>query len=140
MKSDDVFQYFINSYLSLVEPHTGYMEPITSENFEINMKLSLEGIGAVLGNDGEYTSIQTIVKGGPADLEGSLKSGDKVLAVGQDDEGSFEDVVGWSIDQSRPRAFVQSDVGASTFRGTASSPLMIFMRVDLPLPLAPMRP
>ncbi len=98
MKSDDVFQYFINSYLSLVEPHTGYMEPITSENFEINMKLSLEGIGAVLGNDGEYTSIQTIVKGGPADVEGTLKSGDKVLAVGQDSEGSFEDVVGWGIE------------------------------------------
>lgn len=98
MKSDDVFQYFINSYLSLVEPHTGYMEPLTSENFEINMKLSLEGIGAVLGNDGEYTSIQTIVKGGPADMEGSLKSGDKVLAVGQDTEGSFEDVVGWGIE------------------------------------------
>lgn len=98
MKSDDVFQFFINSYLSLVEPHTGYMEPITSENFEINMKLSLEGIGAVLGNDGEYTSIQTIVKGGPADLEGTLKSGDKVLAVGQGSEGSFEDVVGWGIE------------------------------------------
>ncbi|TDR23646.1 carboxy terminal-processing peptidase [Marinicella litoralis] len=98
MKSDDVFQYFINSYLTLIEPHTGYMEPITSENFEINMKLSLEGIGAVLGNDGEYTSIQTIVKGGPADLEGSLKSGDKVMAVGQDAEGSFEDVVGWGIE------------------------------------------
>lgn len=97
MDSDDVFQFFINSFLSLVEPHTGYMEPITSENFEINMKLSLEGIGAVLGNDGEYTSIQTIVKGGPADLEGSLKSGDKVLAVGQDESGSFDDVVGWSI-------------------------------------------
>ncbi len=98
MKSDDVFQYFINSYLSLVEPHTGYMEPITSENFEINMRLSLEGIGAVLGNDGEYTSIQTIVKGGPADMEGTLKSGDKVLAVGQDNQGSFEDVVGWGIE------------------------------------------
>jgi len=98
MKSDDVFQYFINSYLSLVEPHTGYMEPITSENFEINMRLSLEGIGAVLVNDGEYTAIQTIVKGGPADMEGTLKSGDKVLAVGQDSEGSFEDVVGWGIE------------------------------------------
>lgn len=98
MKSDSVFQYFINSYLTLVEPHTGYMEPISSENFEINMKLSLEGIGAVLGNDGEYTSIQTIVKGGPADLEGSLKSGDKVLAVGQGEEGTFEDVVGWGIE------------------------------------------
>ena len=99
MKSDDVFQLYINAYLNLIEPHTGYMEPIASENFEINMKLSLEGIGAVLGNDGEYTSINTIVKGGPADVEGTLKSGDKVLAVGQGDQGSFEDVVGWPIDE-----------------------------------------
>jgi carboxyl-terminal processing protease len=98
MKSDDVFQFFINSYLTLIEPHTGYMEPIASENFEINMKLSLEGIGAVLGNDGEFTSIQTIVKGGPADLEGTLKSGDKVLSVGQGAQGTFEDVVGWGIE------------------------------------------
>src|SRR5690554_2198812 len=98
LKSDDVFQYFINAYLSLVEPHTGYMSPLTSENFDMNMKLSLEGIGAVLMNDGEYTSINTIVKGGPADLEGSLEKGDKVLAVGQGGSGTFEDVVGWGIE------------------------------------------
>ncbi|MCX7545683.1 carboxy terminal-processing peptidase [Marinicella gelatinilytica] len=98
LKSDDVFQYFINAYLSLVEPHTGYMSPITSENFDMNMSLSLEGIGAVLMNDGEYTQINTIVKGGPADLEGTLKKGDKILAVGQGSEGTFEDVVGWGIE------------------------------------------
>lgn len=98
LKSDDVFQYFINAYLSSVEPHTGYMSPITSENFELNMSLSLEGIGAVLMNDGEYTQINTIVKGGPADLEGSLQKGDKILAVGQGSEGSFDDVIGWGIE------------------------------------------
>jgi len=98
LKSDDVFQYFINAYLSSVEPHTGYMSPITSENFELNMSLSLEGIGAVLMNDGEYTQINTIVKGGPADLEGSLEKGDKILAVGQGSEGSFDDVIGWGIE------------------------------------------
>ncbi len=98
LKSDDVFQYFINAYLGSVEPHTGYMSPITSENFELNMSLSLEGIGAVLMNDGEYTQINTIVKGGPADLEGSLQKGDKILAVGQGSEGSFEDVIGWGIE------------------------------------------
>jgi carboxyl-terminal processing protease len=98
LKSDDVFQYFINAYLGSVEPHTGYMSPITSENFELNMSLSLEGIGAVLMNDGEYTQINTIVKGGPADLEGSLQKGDKILAVGQDSEGSFDDVIGWGIE------------------------------------------
>lgn len=98
LKSDDVFQYFINAYLGSVEPHTGYMSPITSENFELNMSLSLEGIGAVLMNDGEYTQINTIVKGGPADLEGSLQKGDKILAVGQGSEGSFDDVIGWGIE------------------------------------------
>lgn len=98
LKSDDVFQYFINAYLGSVEPHTGYMSPITSENFDMNMSLSLEGIGAVLMNDGEYTQINTIVKGGPADLEGSLQKGDKILAVGQGSEGSFDDVIGWGIE------------------------------------------
>ncbi|WP_154222885.1 carboxy terminal-processing peptidase [Marinicella rhabdoformis] len=97
-KSDDVFQFYMNAYVSLIEPHTGYMAPRTSENFEINMSLSLEGIGAVLGNDGEYTAIDTVVKGGPAELEGTLKKGDKIVAVGQDAEGSFEDVVGWALE------------------------------------------
>lgn len=97
-KSDDVFQFYMNAYVSLIEPHTGYMAPRTSENFEINMSLSLEGIGAVLGNDGEYTAIDTVVKGGPAELEGTLKKGDKIIAVGQGAEGSYEDVVGWSLE------------------------------------------
>ncbi|WP_395374058.1 carboxy terminal-processing peptidase [Marinicella sp. W31] len=97
-KSEDVFQYFINSYVSLVEPHTGYLAPRTSENFDINMSLSLEGIGAVLGEDGEYTIINSIVKGGPADMQGELKKGDKLLALGQGDEGPLEDVIGWRLD------------------------------------------
>ncbi len=97
-KSDDVFQLYMNAYVSLIEPHTGYMAPRTSENFEINMSLSLEGIGAILGNDGEYTAIDTVVKGGPAELEGSLKKGDKIVAVGQGAEGSFEDVIGWALE------------------------------------------
>ena len=97
-KSDDVFQFYMNAYVSLIEPHTGYMAPRTSENFEINMSLSLEGIGAILGNDGEYTAIDTVVKGGPAEMEGTLKKGDKIVAVGQDAEGSFEDVIGWALE------------------------------------------
>ena len=97
-KSEDVFQYFINSYVSLVEPHTGYLAPRTSENFDINMSLSLEGIGAVLGEDGEYTIINSIVKGGPADMQGELKKGDKLLALGQGTDGPMEDVIGWRLD------------------------------------------
>lgn len=97
-KSDDVFQYFINAYAGLVEPHTGYMAPRASENFAINMSLSLEGIGAVLGIDGEYTTVDTVVKGGPADLEGSLQKGYKLVAVAQGKDGEFEDIIGWSLE------------------------------------------
>ncbi len=96
--SEDVFQYFINSYASLIEPHTSYLAPRSSKNFKINMSLSLEGIGALLGAEDEYTTIQRIIKGGPASMDGRLKKGDRILAVGQGEEGPMEDVIGWRLD------------------------------------------
>ena len=83
MKSDDVFQYFINSYATLIEPHTSYLAPRVSENFKINMSLSLQGIGALLGEDDEHVAIKKIIKGGPAEKQGELKNGDKIVAIGQ---------------------------------------------------------
>ena len=62
--SDDVFQTFANAYTEALEPHTGYMSPSTSENFDISMRLSLEGIGAVLRGDNEYTTVQRTIPGG----------------------------------------------------------------------------
>jgi len=96
--NEDVFQYFINSYATLIEPHTSYLAPRISENFKINMSLSLQGIGALLGNEDEYVTIQKIIKGGPAEKQGKLKNGDKIIAVGQGDSGSLIDVVGWRLD------------------------------------------
>ena len=96
--NEDVFQYFINSYVSLIEPHTSYLAPRISENFKINMSLSLQGIGALLGSKDEYVTIEKIIKGGPAEKQGELKNGDRILAVGQGDSGSFIDVVGWRLD------------------------------------------
>ena len=96
--NEDVFQYFMNSYASLIEPHTSYLAPRTSENFKINMSLSLVGIGALLGNEDEYVSIKKIIKGGPAEKQNELKNGDKIVAIAQGDTGSFEDVVGWRLD------------------------------------------
>lgn len=98
IKSDDVFQTFINAYANAIEPHTAYMNARASENFNISMRLSLEGIGAVLQRDEEFTVIRSIVKGGPADLSGQLKVGDRISAVGQGREGPMVDVVGWRID------------------------------------------
>ncbi len=96
LNADDVFQLFINAYTLSIEPHTAYMSPSLSENFDISMRLSLEGIGAVLRIKNEYTVVQRVVPGGPADLSGQIKAGDRVAGVAQDDE-DMVDVVGWRL-------------------------------------------
>ncbi|HMB58662.1 MAG TPA: tail-specific protease, partial [Xanthomonadales bacterium] len=80
LKAEDVFQFFMNAFAQAIEPHTSYLSPRTSENFEISMKLSLEGIGALLGRESEYTTIASIVPGGPASLDGRLQAGDRIVA------------------------------------------------------------
>ncbi len=98
LNSEDVFQTFINAYASSIEPHTNYLGPRASENFDIAMKLSLEGIGAVLQRDDDYTAIREVVPGGPAALSKQLKVGDRIVGVGQGDAGPIVDVVGWRLD------------------------------------------
>ncbi len=98
LNSEDVFQTFMNAYAMSIEPHTNYLGPRASENFDIAMKLSLEGIGAVLQRDEDYTAIREIVPGGPAALSGKVKVGDRVVGVGQGDHGPIVDVVGWRLD------------------------------------------
>jgi len=98
LDSDDIFQFFMNAYAQSIEPHTAYMSPRSSENFEISMRLSLEGIGALLGRENEYTNIARVVTGGPADKDGRLKAGHRVTAVGQGREGKMVDVIGWRVD------------------------------------------
>lgn len=95
---EDIFQAFMNAYAAEIEPHTNYLAPRASENFNIQMRLSLEGIGAVLQREDEYTAIRTIVKGGPADMSGKVQVGDRVLAVGQGATGPMVDVIGWKLD------------------------------------------
>ena len=95
--SDDVFQFFMNAYASAIEPHSSYMSPRLAENFEISMKLSLDGIGALLSSQNEYVEVAEVVPGGPADLDGRLQAGDRIVGVAQGDE-EFVDVVGWRLD------------------------------------------
>ena len=98
LKSEDIFQLFMNAFAQAIEPHTAYLSPRSSANFEISMKLSLEGIGALLGRETEYTSIARVVPGGPADQDGRLQAGDRVIAVGQGQDGKMVDVIGWRVD------------------------------------------
>ncbi|PKM07228.1 MAG: tail-specific protease, partial [Gammaproteobacteria bacterium HGW-Gammaproteobacteria-4] len=97
IKSEDVFQTFLDTYASAIEPHTNYMTPRTTENFNISMRLSLEGIGAVLQRQDDYVVIRSVVPGGPAGLSGKLSPGDRIAAVGQGKSGPMVDVVGWRI-------------------------------------------
>ncbi len=95
--SEDVLQLFLNSYTETIDPHTNYFSPQTSENFKIDMSLSLEGIGAQLRNEDEYTSVVSIVPGGPAYKGGLLHRNDKIIGVAQGDDGEMVDIIGWRV-------------------------------------------
>ena len=97
-KSEDAFQIYMNSFTKTYDPHTTYFSPRTSENFNINMSLSLEGIGAVLKTEEDHTAVVRLVPAGPADKEGTLQPTDKIIGVGQGKSGPFIDIVGWRLD------------------------------------------
>lgn len=97
--NQDVFQIYANALTELYDPHTNYLSPRRSENFNINMSLSLEGIGAVLQQEDEYTKVSSLVAKGPADKQGELKPADRIIGVGQGAEGAIEDVIGWRLDE-----------------------------------------
>jgi carboxyl-terminal processing protease len=97
LNNEDVFQMFMNAYATAIEPHTNYLGPRSAENFDIMMRLSLDGIGAVLQSREDYTVIREVVPGGPADKSGKLKVGDRIVGVAQGN-GPFTDVMGWRID------------------------------------------
>ena len=96
LKADEVFEWFINAYARELGPHTQYMSHVSAENFRINMSLSLEGIGAALQTEQDYTVINRLIPGGPAELSGSIDEEDKIVAVGQDD-GNKVNVIGWRL-------------------------------------------
>lgn len=98
-RSEDAFSALINSYCNIYDPHTQYFSPKQSEDFQISMSQSLEGIGATLQSDNEYTKIVNMVKGGPAERSKKLKPGDLITAVGQGKEGEMVDIYGWRVDE-----------------------------------------
>jgi carboxyl-terminal processing protease len=100
VKSEDAFQDFMNAYAMSIDPHTNYFGVRASEEFDISMKLSLVGIGAELNERDEYTTIRSLIAGGPAILSGLLKAGDRITAVGQGANGPMVDVMGWRIDDT----------------------------------------
>lgn len=98
INSADAFQAFMNAYTTAIEPHTNYLGPRAAENFDISMRLSLVGIGAVLTENDGHVTVRELVAGGPARVSGLLQVGDRIVGVGQGPSGAMEDVVGWRLD------------------------------------------
>lgn len=98
-KSDDVFQMFMAAYTTSVDPHTDYFGASASAEFDISMKLSLVGIGAVLQERDDYITIRELVAGGPAQVSGKIAVGDRITGVGQDETGPMKEVVGQRLDE-----------------------------------------
>ncbi len=95
--SEDIFQNYLNAFASSIDPHTDYLSPIASQNFNIDMSRSLEGIGARLNTVDEYTTVAEIIVGGPAYKSKLLHRNDKIVGVAQGKDGKMVDVIGWRI-------------------------------------------
>ncbi|MEO2266047.1 carboxy terminal-processing peptidase [Pseudoalteromonas sp. YIC-656] len=96
-KSEDAFQIIMNAFARSIEAHTSYLSPRRAEQFKMDMDLELEGIGAVLTYDEDYTVIRSLVPGGPADKTATIKPEDRIIGVAQGDD-DFVDVIGWRLD------------------------------------------
>lgn len=97
--ANDIYTLFINAFTRLYDPHTSFLPPRASKNFTINMSLSLEGIGAVLQTEDEYTKVVRLITGGPAQKQGELRPADRIIGVGQGEDKDMVDVVGWPLDE-----------------------------------------
>ena len=97
-KEEDIFSIATNTFTNQFDPHSSYLSPRSSENFDMNMSLKLEGIGALLGTDEDFTKIVSLVAGGPAEKSGKISPDDKIIRIKQEDEPDFVDVSGWRID------------------------------------------
>ncbi len=99
VRNEDAFSAYMNAFTTVYDPHTTYFSPRSSENFNINMSLSLEGIGAVLQSDSEFTKVVRLVAGGPAQKQGQLSAADRIVGVAQGDDGEMVEVIGWRLDE-----------------------------------------
>jgi carboxyl-terminal processing protease len=97
-QSEDAFQLVMNSFARSIEAHTSYLSPRRAERFKMDMNLELEGIGAVLQPEDEFTVIRSLVPGGPADSTEQLKPEDKIIGVAQGKD-DYVDIIGWRLDE-----------------------------------------
>lgn len=100
VRAEDVFQMYMNSFAEALDPHTNYLSPTSADRFNQEMSQSLEGIGALLQEDGEYIKISSVLPGGPAIKSKQLGANDKIIGVAQGDNGQFVSIIGYRVDDA----------------------------------------
>ena len=120
-KAEDAYRIFMNSLTLSYDPHTQYFPPRATENFNIRMRLSLQGIGAMLSTEDEHTKVVRLIPAGPADKAGELKANDIIVAVGQGVTGEMVEVIGWRLDDVVDKIRGEKDtvVRLSVIKGNA---------------------
>ncbi len=98
--NEDVFQIFMNAFVTAIDPHSMYFSPNKRKEFAIEMSKSLEGIGATLTSENDYIKVASLTKGGPAEKSKMLSPTDRILAVAQGKSGEFVDIIGWRTDDA----------------------------------------
>jgi carboxyl-terminal processing protease len=98
VKSDDVFETFMNAFAHTLDPHSSYLSPRSSEEYRIAMSLSYFGIGASLQMEDDYVKVVDVIPGGPAAIDGRLQADDRITGVAQGEDSEFVDVIGWRLD------------------------------------------
>ena len=97
--NEDYFSIIMNNFTSQFDPHSAYLSPKSAEDFDMQMSLSLEGIGALLGIEDDYAKVVSLVPGGPAAKSNQLSPDDRIVSIRQAYEEKSTDVVGWRIDE-----------------------------------------
>ncbi|MBS0371852.1 MAG: carboxy terminal-processing peptidase [Proteobacteria bacterium] len=108
-RSEDAFQLFMGAYTASVDPHTAYLGARAADDLDISMRLSLVGIGAVLEEKDDYATIRELTPGGPAAASGRLHVGDRIVGVGEGEQGQIEDVLSWRLDDIATRVRGKAD-------------------------------
>ena len=98
-KEEDIFSLAINIMSNQFDPHSTYLSPRSAEDFDVNMSLKLNGIGALLGIEDDYTKIISLVPGGPAEKSGKINPEDRITKIRQIGTDNYQDVIGWRIDE-----------------------------------------
>ncbi len=100
IRTEQVFQMYMNAYAESLDPHTNYLGPVSADRFKQDMSQSLEGIGALLREEDNYIKIVEVIPGGPAFRGKQLKKEDRIMGVAQGDNTNFTDIVGWFVDDA----------------------------------------